>query len=290
MALMTLLIGCVQLITQEGADLKAKIEHRLAAEEGTFAVAFYDVSGDRQVLINARESFHAASTMKTPVMIELFRESEQGVLDLDDSVLVKNEFRSIVDGSRYALSMGDDSDDAVYRLLGHRVPLRQLIRHMITTSSNLATNILIEIADAQRVTASMRTLGADSIAVLRGVEDLKAFEAGLNNRTTAYDLLRIFRALVRNEAAGVAACREMRDILADQTMNDLLPAGLPAGIRVEHKTGWITGIEHDGGIVVLPDGREYVLIVLSRGMNDRAKGKKAIADISRIVYEFMTGD
>lgn len=242
------------------------------------------------MLINARESFHAASTMKTPVMIELFRESEQGVLDLDDSVLVKNEFRSIVDGSRYALSMGDDSDDAVYRLLGHRVPLRQLIRHMITTSSNLATNILIEIADAQRVTASMRTLGADSIAVLRGVEDLKAFEAGLNNRTTAYDLLRIFRALVRNEAAGVAACREMRDILADQTMNDLLPAGLPAGIRVEHKTGWITGIEHDGGIVVLPDGREYVLIVLSRGMNDRAKGKKAIADISRIVYEFMTGD
>lgn len=289
MVMIALLIVCLQLMSQDMSDLKKMIEVRLAGEEGTFAVAFCDIAGGREFQINGRTSFHAASTMKTPVMIELFRQAERGRFDLDDSLMVRNEFRSIVDGSPYSLSMGDDSDDSVYHLLGRRVSIRQLIGHMITASSNLATNILVERADPRRVTATMRTLGADSIAVLRGVEDLKAFEAGLNNRTTAHDLLQIFKALARNQAAGESACREMRDILAQQTMKELIPAGLPPGIRVEHKTGWITGIEHDGGIVVLPDGREYVLIVLSRGVGDRTAGKKAIADISRIVYEFMTG-
>lgn len=285
MSLLVLMVAV--LVIQEGDNvLKARIQKRLSESAGTYAVAFEDLQSGRRVLMNEREMFHAASTMKTPVMIELFKKAEDGEITLDDSIEVRNSFRSIVDGSPYSLSVTDDSDDSAYALLGRRVPIRQLIAHMITVSSNLATNILIELANPAQVTRTMRTLGADSIQVLRGVEDLKAFERGWNNRTTAYDLLMIFRAIAGGSVPGSAA---MMDILEQQQFKDLIPAGLPAGVRVAHKTGSISGVEHDGGIVILPDGRRYILVVLSRDAPDREEGKKTIADVSRIVFEYMTG-
>ncbi|GJQ20620.1 MAG: hypothetical protein HBSIN02_09750 [Bacteroidia bacterium] len=285
MSLLVLMVAV--LVTQEGGNvLKARIQKRLSESAGTYAVAFEDLQSGRRVLMNEREMFHAASTMKTPVMIELFKKAEDGEITLDDSIEVRNSFRSIVDGSPYSLSVTDDSDDSAYALLGRRVTIRQLIAHMITVSSNLATNILIELANPAQVTRTMRTLGADSIQVLRGVEDLKAFERGWNNRTTAYDLLMIFRAIAGGSVPGSAA---MMDILEQQQFKDLIPAGLPAGVRVAHKTGSISGVEHDGGIVILPDGRRYILVVLSRDVPDREEGKKTIADVSRIVFEYMTG-
>lgn len=285
MSLLVLMVAV--LVIQEGDNvLKARIQKRLSESAGTYAVAFEDLQSGRRVLMNEREMFHAASTMKTPVMIELFKKAEDGEITLDDSIEVRNSFRSIVDGSPYSLSVTDDSDDSAYALLGRRVTIRQLIAHMITVSSNLATNILIELANPAQVTRTMRTLGADSIQVLRGVEDLKAFERGWNNRTTAYDLLMIFRAIAGGSVPGSAA---MMDILEQQQFKDLIPAGLPAGVRVAHKTGSISGVEHDGGIVILPDGRRYILVVLSRDAPDREEGKKTIADVSRIVFEYMTG-
>lgn len=269
------------------SQLRNRIQERIASVDGFVAVAFHDMATGRQVLINEREMFHAASTMKTPVMIELFQQARNGIRSLDDTVLVKNTFASIVDGSPYSLDLKDDSDDSIYARIGTRMTVRELIRHMIVVSSNLATNILIELAGAENVTRSMRTLGADSILVLRGVEDGKAFEQGLNNRTSAYDLLMVFRALAGGSLVSTKACEEMLDILDDQAFQDGIPAGLPPGTKVAHKTGTISGVEHDGGIVFLPDGKRYVLIVLSAGLKERESGKKAIADISRMVYDFM---
>lgn len=253
------------------------------------AVAFHDLSTGAQILINEREMFHAASTMKTPVMIELFRQADKRERRLGDSILVKNSFSSIVDGSPYSMDLTDDSDDSVYELIGKRVTVRDLIYQMITVSSNLATNILIEIADARNVTGAMRLLGADSIQVLRGVEDLKAFDAGLNNRTTAHDLMMIFKALADGSAASASSCKEMLDILGDQKFRDMIPGELPPDTRVAHKTGSITGVQHDGGVVFLPDGRKYVLVILSKDLKDREQGVRAIAEISRMIYDNVMG-
>lgn len=285
---MNVLVLLVMILATQERDnaLKARIQKRLSESRGTYAVAFEDLQSGTRILIHEREMFHAASTMKTPVMIELFRKTAKGEIALDDSIEVRNSFKSIVDGSPYSLSVTDDSDDSAYALMGRRVPIRQLIEHMITVSSNLATNILIELANPVQVTRTMRTLGADSIEVLRGVEDLKAFERGWNNRTTAFDLLMMFRAIAEESVPGST---EMMKILERQQFRDLIPAGLPAGVRVAHKTGSISGVEHDGGIVILPDGRRYVLVVLSRDLQDRDEGKKAIADVSRMVFEYMSG-
>ena len=272
----------------QGLDaVQRDIEKTLKAGDGTFAVAFESLDGQGSLFLNEKMMFHAASTMKTPVMIEVFRQSRAGRFSLDDSVLVKNEFRSIVDGSSYQLDLKDDSDDSMYEKLGAKFSIRALLRQMITVSSNLATNLLMDLVGAEQVTATMRSLGAPDIEVLRGVEDGKAFEKGLNNRTSALDLLVIMKAIAQERAVDSAASKEMLEVLVDQKFNELIPALLPSGVRVAHKTGNITGVEHDSGIVMLPDGRRYVLVILSKDLKGIDAGKRAIALVSRRIYDFM---
>jgi beta-lactamase class A len=225
--------------------------------------------------------------MKVPVMIELFKQKEEGKINLNDSILLINEFKSIVDGSPYSMDIGDDSDDIIYNKINTQVALKDLMYSMITVSSNLATNVLIELVDAKKVTASMRDLGADNIEVLRGVEDQKAYDLGLSNSTTAKDLLIIMEAIATNKAGTKEDCDNMVDILKDQRFNDIIPHNLPKDVEVAHKTGWITGVHHDAGIVYLPNGRSYVLVLLSKNIQDSDKGPQQLADISKTFYDYM---
>ena len=125
--------------------------------------------------------------------------------------------------------------------------------------------------------------------VLRGVEDGKAFRAGLNNTTTARDLQVLLEGIERGTAASRASCDYMRDVLLRQEFNGEIPAGLPAGTKVAHKTGSISGVLHDAAIVYPSGRRPYVLVVLTRGIPDDKVARPLIADISRIVYEHVTG-
>lgn len=195
-----------------------------------------------------------------------------------------NQFGSIVDGSPYSLDVGSDSDSTLYHRIGQRVRVDTLLRLMITRSSNFATNTLITLVGADAVTRSMRSLGAQRIQVLRGVGDGKAFEKGMNNTTTARDLAIILRAIEEGRAASPAATHEMLAILLAREFNEKIPAGLPPGTRVAHKTGEITAVSHDAAIIY-PTGRKpYVLVVLTRGIADGTKSSKLIADISTILY------
>lgn len=261
----------------------------LDSVEGDFAVAFRTLDDTSEtLLLNEHSMFHAASTMKTPVMVELYRQAHAGRFDLDDSIRVTNEFRSIVDGSAYSLTPEDDSYEALYDHLGEKRPIRTLMREMITASSNLATNILIEKVGADRTTQTMRRYGADSIQVRRGVEDMKAYRQGLNNETSAHDLLVLLERIARREAVSGEASEEMIEILKEQAYNDMIPARLPDSVEVAHKTGWITGLHHDSGIVFVPDGPTYVLVLLSQNLEDEEAGVDAFARISRVIYEFVT--
>jgi beta-lactamase class A len=248
-------------------------------------VAWRDLATGASVDVAADSVFHAASTMKVPVMIELMRQSDGHALSLDQPILVVNRFASIVDGSPYALDPADDSDSSAYALVGQRVPLRELMRHMIVRSSNLATNSLIALADPVRVTATAASLGAPHTRVLRGVEDNPAFRAGLNNVTTAGDLAALLTAIERGTAASRASCDTMRRILLAQELDaGSIPAGVPPGTPVAHKSGQITGVLHDAAIVYPPGRAPYVLVVLTRGIPDERVAQRAIADISRLAY------
>jgi beta-lactamase class A len=267
-------------------DLRNDIVSKLDSLNAKYAVAFRDVQTGEELIINGHDMFHAASTMKTPVMIELYKQASEGRFSLDDSILVHTEFNSIVD-STFSLSPGDDSDSSLYLLVGKKHPISALLYLMIIKSSNLATNILIELVDAKKVTQTMRDMGANDILVLRGVEDGKAFRAGLNNQTSAYDLMLIFDQLARRSVVTAQSSEDMIDILLDQAFNDMIPALLPKDVKVAHKTGWITGLHHDSGIVILPDGRQYVLVLLTSNLKDEETAVRAMAEVSGMIYDYF---
>jgi beta-lactamase class A len=227
--------------------------------------------------------------MKVPVMIQLFQDREDGLLSLDETLEVKTTFSSIVDGSPYSLRAEDDSEEGLYGKEGEPATYRELIELMITVSSNLATNILIEVADAERVTRMMRDLGADSIVVLRGVEDGPAFRAGLSNTTTARDLGVILSAMGRGEVVSPEASHEMLQIMEGQQFRTKIPANLPEGTRVAHKTGSITGISHDCGIVFPEGAPPFALVVLTRGFQDPGEAAETSARVSRTVFDHHVG-
>jgi len=255
--------------------------------QANFALAFEDLQTGEQFFINERESFHAASTMKTPVLIETFRQVARHRLALNDSLLIHTDFLSIADSSRYQLDSADDSEKGLYQRVGTRMALRDLLYKMITESSNLATNLVIERVGAANVMATMREMGANDIRVLRGVEDNKAFERGMNNTTTAYDLMVLFGQIAAGTAVDPASCEAMIRILLDQHFKEVIAGKLPAGVRVASKSGWITGSCHDSGIVFLPDGRKYVVVLLSRGIADHAAAVSIEATVSKLIYDHM---
>jgi beta-lactamase class A len=274
------------------AALATAIAARVAQLPGAVAgVAYLDLQTGDSLFLNADDRFHAASTMKVPVMVELMRQVDAGQLALDQPLLLVNEFRSIVDGSPYTLAPTGDSDSSLYARVGTGVPVRELLERMITRSSNLATNALIALAGAERTTATARLLGARDIQVLRGVEDTKAFRAGLSNSTTARDMAAIMSAIERGAAASPASTQVMRDILLRSQHRDEIPAGVPPGTPVANKTGWITGVLHDAALVYARPGtgrRPYVLVVLTRDIPRERDAQQLITDISRLVYAHAT--
>jgi beta-lactamase class A len=267
---------------------KSEVEKLIAASNAELVgVAVYDTETKQTLLINERASFHAASTMKVPVMMQIFRRADRKKIPFNEPVEIKNKFFSIIDRSEYRLSRDDDSDQEIYGRIGQTMTVAELVDRMITWSSNLATNLLIEKVGAENVTELMRELGATDIQVLRGVEDPKAFQAGKNNTTTAYDLMLLLRLIAENKFLNRRACEKMVEILSSQRFNDGIPAGLPSATRVAHKTGNITKHNHDAGIVYAMGRKPYVIVVLTKGIAEQKRSGKLIADISRAVYQAM---
>jgi beta-lactamase class A len=270
-------------------SLSDAIRARIASEPGAVAaVSYRDLQTGESLDIAADTVFHAASTMKIPVMIEVLKRAQSGAFGLDQGILLINQSASLADGSPFSLNSADDGDSVLYGKIGERVSIRELLQRMIVRSSNLATNQLIELVGAANVTQTARDLGARRLSVLRGVEDQKAFDKGMINTTTSRDLATLLEAIEKGTVLSEASSAEMRGILLAQEFNEKIPAGLPPGTRVAHKTGEITAVSHDAAIVY-PNGRKpYVLVVLTKGIRDGKASSTMIADISRIIWNHAT--
>ena len=274
----------------ETPSLREALQARISRVKGAHVAVFYQRRDEPQDVLEleADRVFHAASTMKVAVMLEFFRRVDAGELAPTQSQTLVNQFTSIVDGSPFAVDPKDDEDSALYERLGQPVPMRELVERMITRSSNLATNTVIARVDAKRVTKTLRSLGARRMTVLRGVEDGKAYAKGLNNTTTAGDLALLLTAIERGRAASASSTRAMLDILRAQELNGEIPAGLPEGTPVAHKTGQISGVLHDAALVYPPGRSPYVLVVLTSGIPEETVARALIVDVSRCVYTHAT--
>lgn len=267
---MSPIVGVQKRIEQSGAE--------------TVGVAFHCPETSEEWQIHPDTEFHAASTMKVGVLIELFRQAELGLVRLDDRLTIRNEFASLLDGSPFCVTEEDDADPSFFRRIGEEETLLNLAVPMITLSSNFATNLLVARLGADQINATMVRIGAEGLKVRRGVEDGKAFQAGLNNTATARALMTLAAGMLRREIVSPAASEAMIDILLQQIHRNCLPAKLPPGARVAHKTGWNSGICHDFGIVFPETGSPYALAVLTKGLDEYTSGPELIADISSIIY------
>ncbi|MEO6315399.1 MAG: serine hydrolase [Chitinophagaceae bacterium] len=287
-ALGALLFSASSAQKNDTKSLQQQIRDSLSLQPGSYAVAFKDLQTGKTLYINEHEIFHAASTMKTPVMIEAYKQVAAGKFSLADSIEIINNFKSIADSSHFSVSATDDSEPELYKHTGEKTTLYKLLYQMIIYSSNFATNIVIEKLGAANVTATMRSMGANDIQVLRGVEDSKAFDKGMNNVVSAYDLALLFEKMAMGKTVSPDASEAMIKILLDQQFNTIIPARLPRGVKVAHKTGSIIGIHHDSGIVFLPDGRKYVLVLLSKNFTDENAAVAAMANVSGMIYNYIS--
>lgn len=251
-------------------------------------ISFYDAETTIQWSYNADHYFHAASTMKLAVLLGVFRQIDRGELSLEAPVHIRNRFTSIVNQEPFMLDLGHDADPDVYGHLGRTLTVRELAYWMITKSSNLATNLLVDVVGIQTIQQALDELEIDGVKVLRGVEDQAAFDAGLNNEVTANGLLKLLRLIADGKAYSQQACDEMLKIMMEQQYRSGIPAGLPKAARVAHKTGNISTVHHDAGIVYLEGRKPYVLVILTQFAAETPRGT-AVAEVSRDIFNTLAG-
>jgi beta-lactamase class A len=264
-----------------------KIEQESGAK--AVAVALHDTETGFELHYKADRRFHAASTIKVPILLGVFAAIDRGDLLPHSRVHVRNRFLSVVEDVPFRVESGRDANSAVHNAIGKMMRVDELAYHMITTSSNLATNLLLGVVGAKAVNQTLKELGVDGgIELHRGVEDELAFEKGINNMVTADGLLRILVLLSQGKAFSPALSRRMMDILHGQEFNQGIPARLPKGTRVAHKTGEISTVAHDAGVIYLPKRKPYVLVILTEWDPSGSGRSRTIASISHTIYEFLT--
>ncbi|MGI9140504.1 MAG: serine hydrolase [Gemmatimonadaceae bacterium] len=278
--------------TRDTATLRERIDKikRDAGAEAV-AVAVRDAQTSLEFDYESDRWFHAASTIKVPILAGVFGAIHVGELLPQSRLHVRNRFRSAADESIFRVEPERDANAVVHARLGKAMQVRELAFHMIATSSNLATNLLLDFVDLQNMQDTLAELGAgEGIELRRGVEDHRAFDAGISNRVTAAGLARLLQLIAEERAFSRVLSREMLDILHAQEFNSGIPALLPKRTRVAHKTGEISTMAHDAGVVYLHGRNPYVLVILTEWDTSTSGRQQAVAKISEAVYEFLTDD
>ncbi len=259
-------------------------------KDKSISVAVHDLQTQKEILINADEMMHPASTMKVPVMMEVFRQAQAGLISLDEHLKIFNSFKSIVDGSEFSLDPVDDSEPSLYKRIGETESIRELTRLMIVLSSNLATNLLIKRVGTARVDAFIKELGIADMTVIRGLEDKKAYRLNINNASCARSSTHMMRLIAEGKIISKEVCGEMIQIMLGQEFNESIPPLLPSSVKVAHKTGWSGDFYHDTGIVFPPNRKPYAISIFTHGFpeNNENEAHDCMAHISKIIYEEIT--
>ena len=270
-------------------DMNYIVTERINEFQAETAGIYYEAFDGTTFTYQPDLVMHAASTMKVPVMMEVYRQVESGKLKLGQKILVKNEFTSIFDGSKYSQTKEDDSDQELYDQIGKKVALSFLLERMINRSSNLATNIIIEIVDAKNVMALMEKIGAKDMTVLRGVEDNKAYDAGMNNTTSARALALCLKAILDPKMFRESSRKQMFDILLSQKFKEIGESiqHTEPGLQVASKDGFITGIQHDAAIIRDRNGNDTILVILTKGVQDEKQAEEFVRVLADDIWEFF---
>jgi beta-lactamase class A len=263
---------------------------RLTAESKAraTAVALHDLESGFRFSLRGHRWFHAASTIKVAVLLAVFRAVDEGRLRLDDALHARNRFISAANGSRFQLDPDSDAMPELYQAIGRTAKISALAGGMISASSNLATNLLLDFMGVEYARKVLRDAQVEGVELRRGVEDHAANERGINNEVTANGLLTLLSAL-RGDFLSSESKEQAIRILLEQRFNSMIPAGLPPHAAVAHKTGEISTACHDVGIVYLPEREPYIAVILTEFDSEKDGRRETVAAISEAIYRSVMG-
>ncbi len=265
------------MLTEELERLSAR------SKAQAIGVALHDLENDARFSLRGDRWFHAASTIKVAVLLALFRAADEGRVRMDDSLHVRNRFISTADGSPFHLNRDSDAMPDLYQAIGRTAKISALAEGMISASSNLATNLLLDFLGVEYARKVLRDAEVNGVELRRGVEDHAAHGRGINNEATANGLLTLLSAL-RGDFLSRESKEQAIRILLEQRFNSMIPAGLPAHAAVAHKTGEISTACHDIGIVYLPEREPYIAVILTEFDSEHDGRRETVAAISEAIY------
>jgi len=269
--------------------LRQECERILRESKATaFAVAVHDYETGLRFSINAHLHFHAASTIKVAILLAIGKAMDDGVIRPNDTLHIRNRFYSAIDRTPFRIEAESDGYPQLHKLIGRTAKISDLTEWMIVSSSNLATNLLLDYITVEQSQRILREAGVGGVELRRGVDDTKAHDQNLNNETTADGLVQLF-ATLRGDFLSKPSRDMAINILLQQRFNSMIPAPLPSHASVAHKTGEISTACHDAGIVYLPEREPYILVVLTEVPAESNGRRETIAKISETVFQSLTG-
>jgi beta-lactamase class A len=264
-----------------------QISDRVTA--GTIGVSVYDYLSALSWQFNGDRWFHAASVIKLAILVALYDASDQGRFSLGNRLHVRNRFLSVADGLPFRIDPNRDADSEVHAANGRTMQVRQLARRMIITSSNLATNLLVNLVGVEHARETMARLEIQGVELNRGVEDERAFEQGISNRMTPNGAVALLRAIFAAKGVSPEASEEMNNLLLDQQVSGTIGPGLPDHVRpiakIAHKTGEISTVTHDAGAVFMPSRPPYLVAIFVESAGDLKERQEAGIAASAAIWE-----
>jgi beta-lactamase class A len=269
------------------AALRQECERIVKESKATaFAVAVHDYDIGLRFSINGDRLFHAASTIKVAILLAIAKAIDEALVRPDDTLHIRNRFYSAIDRTPFRIDTESDGYPQLHKLIGRTAKISDLTEWMIVSSSNLATNLLLDYITLEQAQRVLREAGVSGVELRRGVDDTHAHDQNFNNETTADGLVQLF-ATLRGDFLSKPSREMAINILLQQRFNSMIPAPLPSHASVAHKTGEISTACHDAGIVYLPEREPYILAVLTEVPAESNGRRETIAKISETVFRFL---
>jgi len=255
------------------SQLRVELNNQVASYRGKAGIVVKDLRTGWKVAFNEGQAFPSASLVKIPIMAASLKAAQEGRLNLDDSVILKGSYK--VPGSGILKTVP----------AGTPVKVSRLMELMVTESDNTAANMLIDRLGFDYINSYFLKLGLDETNLSRKMMDFRRRRRGVENYTTPDDMAYILEKIYRNKLLNYGASQECLSLLKEQKYRDRLPAKLPAGTEVAHKTGLERNVCHDVGIIFAQKGDLLVCVLTKHASNSR-QSKEFIARVGLAAYNY----
>lgn len=253
--------------------LEKTLKNMVKGQTGTYSIGVLNLQTGDYAYVNDVQ-VRAASVIKIFVEAAAFQKVKNGELKLNQKIKLQDRSIERAYGTGVLQSYP----------AGYEITLKECLKLMMTHSDNRASNIVLDLIGIDYVNEFMKDLGCSKKSSLGYYFYIDG--ATKSNYLTTRDVNMFFQKLYRGEVVSPKYDKMMIDFMKANTNTTKIVAGLPNGVECAHKTGAITGREHDCGIVYSENG-DYVIAVLGELVPNGGTAYANIAKISKAVYEYF---